>query len=1142
MRQELRDIVERAKRERWMRLALVPSSWFAGRSAALRSAGWPEHAIIELPRRLGSEDARALSALASLTSLDLSYNDIGADGAQALSALRGLTSLYLPGNGIGDVGAQALCALTGLISLDLSLNEIGADGVWALSTLTGLKRLHISRNGIGADSVLALSALTELTSLDLFGNGIGADGATALSELTGLTSLDLSENKIGPDGARALSGLAGLTRLKLSFNEVGTEGAIALSALRRLTSLELSGDRIGADGAKALSALTGLTSLVLSVSQIGDEGAQALSLLTGLTSLDLANNQIGREGARALSTLTRLTHLDLSQNEIGEDGARALSVLTGLASLDLANNQIGDEGARALSTLARLTHLDVSLNKIGDDGARALSVLTGLAHLDLWRNDIGGDGARALSALTRLASLNLSDNALTVLPEPLVRLENLKHLHLGGNAGLGISEETLKWATDPAELWTLYQQARRTDAKPVLEAKAVMLGEPGAGKSWLRCRLSGIEPPPGRRPTHSYQRARLAVVAQPQDGSDQLTQVGVTLFDFGGDHVLHGTHRFFMASLRNIFVVCANAEWSWEKNNLDYWLNLIRFEHERQCRLRDREHERLRLDGLDDARLGFARSLESGAKPRHDASGQPAAPGTPPPPVIVVLTHSRDAQPEWIGLLEEDRLSGILGGLVRVVDEYDSGPATDSRPRNLEAVEDAMARCVERLDQIWSVRVPPPFEEARRGLVTWCETAGSWMWRSKRYAQLFRDEPFSDTRERDLLLDHWLLLYRDIGLVHWFGDWPSVRKGRQRSLRDRIFNPDWVKKPIYNLHWDGSIEDAVASAEDCANAMRAPPGDEPNAILSLSDEDEAVLLDLLEATGLCLPLGDAVDEDAETGPRLLIPDHLKPAPPRAPEGWTDAPVIESGRYRFLPSYAIVPLVASRYAQRLPEAPVWLDRIEIAFEDVHALVRIVREGEGDAVEIRVRGADATARLRVAGLLRDEVERTIGWGKPEWRTLQADDKGVDAAGNVFRRVGKDWEIRFEGTGSTKPQTHCVPFLYLRELLSRPNESISPIDLEIAARGLDEAGAVRLRAAVRPLREAGGAEQSAEYTKLKRKITVALGRLRNAHGKEEPILRGEFEPLAEHLKCILTPERNRDEFRYSPPKGFPLWETGQ
>jgi internalin A len=534
--------------------------------------------------QIGDDGARALSSLASLSSLDLSLNQIGDDGARALANLANLANLYLGDNRIGTDGARALASLASLSSLDLSFNQIGTDGARALANLASLSSLDLSDNQIGTDGARALASLANLAFLDLSLNQIGTDGARSLASLASLSSLDLSRNQIGDDGARALSSLASLSSLDLSRNQIGDDGARALSSLASLSSLDLSRNQIGDDGARALSSLASLSSLDLSCNQIGDDGARALSSLASLSSLDLSRNQIGDDGARALSSLASLSSLDLSRNQIGDDGARALSSLSSLTSLHLSVNQIGADGARALSSLASLTSLHLSRNQIGPDGARALSSLASLTSLHLRDNQIGADGAHALASLASLSSLDLRDNQIGADGASALldawcdhpRSATLQRLDLRNNGDMtSMLPPELLDSADAQPILAAYRRYRdaeqRNTLRPLNEAKLVVVGNEAVGKTSLIRYLVHDRPrdPDEQKTPGTAIHEKIEVSAW----SPHQSRVRLNVWDFGGQELMRGTHRFFLTE-RSLYLLVLEDRRE-DDRSLYEWLELI---------------------------------------------------------------------------------------------------------------------------------------------------------------------------------------------------------------------------------------------------------------------------------------------------------------------------------------------------------------------------------------------------------------------------------------------------------------------------------------------------------------------------------------------------------------------------------------
>ena len=377
-------------------------------------------------------------------------------------------------------------------------------------------RLFVVRD-LSEQAVLGLAELTKLSSLGLVALHIGDEGARAPASLSGLTSLYIGYNQIGDEGARALASLSGLTSLNLGNNEIGAEGARALAALSTLSSLDLFGNEIGAEGARALASLSGLTSLNLGNNGIGAEGARALAALSTLSSLDLFGNEIGAEGARALASLSGLTSLNLGNNGIGAEGARALTSLSGLSSLNLDSNQIGAEGARALTSLSGLTSLHLRSNQIGAEGARA--VLEAWVHRPSAKN---------------LMTLSLRDNGdlSSLLPaEALDTSDAQAILAAFRRFRKGAEEETLQ---------------------PLNEAKLLLVGNEAVGKtSLIRYLVENKTRDPDEKKTPG------AAIHEHIDTQPWLTgEGGVTLniWDFGGQEIMHGTHRFFLTA-RSLYLL-----------------------------------------------------------------------------------------------------------------------------------------------------------------------------------------------------------------------------------------------------------------------------------------------------------------------------------------------------------------------------------------------------------------------------------------------------------------------------------------------------------------------------------------------------------------------------------------------------------
>jgi small GTP-binding protein len=469
---------------------------------------------------------------------------------------------------------------------------------WAVS-LRGAERVFQLGSKIERDERLmsclasTLPSLPAVTSLVLSGHSLDVEDARAIATfLPNLTSLDLSNNDIRTEGAKAIAdSLHGLTSLNLTANRIGSEGARAIAAsLHSLTSFDLGGNHIGAEGARAIAAsLHGLTSLGLGGNVIGAEGARAIAAsLHSLTSLDLVSNGIRVEGVRAIAaSLHSLTSLDLRGNGIGVEGARAIAAsLHGLTSLDLGDNGIGDEGARAIAaSLQSLTSLGLHSNQIGDEGARAIAAsLHSLTSLDLHSNQIGDEGARAIAAsLHSLTSLDLGGNNIRIEGAKVVlnawlseQRSGRRYLALSRNALDGLLPKEVLETTDAQSILAAYRRFAFAEAKqslrPLNELKLIVVGNEAVGKtSLLQYLIEGKPRDPDETKTSGIaQHEKIEI----RGWSPDDCHVQLNVWDFGGQEMMRGTHRFFLTE-RSLYLLVLEDRRQDDRSVYD-WMKTIR--------------------------------------------------------------------------------------------------------------------------------------------------------------------------------------------------------------------------------------------------------------------------------------------------------------------------------------------------------------------------------------------------------------------------------------------------------------------------------------------------------------------------------------------------------------------------------------
>jgi GTPase SAR1 family protein len=306
--------------------------------------------------------------------------------------------------------------------------------------------------------------------------------------------------------------------------------AETLGTFGSLTTLYLGYNKL--TDVSALGTLTSLTDLNLGYNKLTD--VSALGTLTSLTDLNLGGNKL--TDVSKLGTLTSLTRLDLNHNQLAE--LPKLGTLTSLTSLDLYDNQLTD--VSKLEALTSLTRLDLSKNQIKNIAREFFEREWDVA----WKNEYGFKG------------LNLYGNPLEVPPVEVARR--------GRRAVLNY-----------------FRQMAEQEEDYLFEAKMLILGEPGAGKTSMAwkiedadCELPDEDDTTKGIDVRQYyfplRREDFPGFKQPEKLAGR--QFRVNLWDFGGQDIYKATHRFFL-SRRSLYALVADSRN--EDTDFNYWLHIV---------------------------------------------------------------------------------------------------------------------------------------------------------------------------------------------------------------------------------------------------------------------------------------------------------------------------------------------------------------------------------------------------------------------------------------------------------------------------------------------------------------------------------------------------------------------------------------
>ena len=156
-----------------------------------------------------------------------------------------------------------------------------------------------------------------------------------------------------------------------------------------------------------------------------------------------------------------------------------------------------------------------------------------------------------LSQLANLRQLWLHGNQLTSVPRSFAGLANLEILDLRDNPLRTPPPEIAEKGAAAVRAYL----ARLDDTSVVRrEAKLLLVGEGGTGKSSLLRALRGQDFDPHLSTTHGVDILPVSLPCPGCDGVDLTLNV----WDFGGQQIYHTTHQFFMTR-RSLYLLVWNA-------------------------------------------------------------------------------------------------------------------------------------------------------------------------------------------------------------------------------------------------------------------------------------------------------------------------------------------------------------------------------------------------------------------------------------------------------------------------------------------------------------------------------------------------------------------------------------------------------
>ncbi len=316
-----------------------------------------------------------------------------------------------------------------------------------------------------------------------------------------------------------------------------------------------------------LKELKNLTHLHLERNEISD--ISPLKDLTNLTTLHLNYNHI--RNILPLKHLKHIQELNLYSNEIND--ISPLKELIQIRKLDLSHNRISD--IRYLRKLSNIDDLSFMGNQIND--ISSLKNLRRIRDLSFWGNQV--NNIDALKEMKGLRHLYIGDNPIKKLPIWITDFDmNICWINSGttGDGNICFYDNPIE--TPPIEIVKegkeavkiYFEQLEKQGKDNIYEAKLMLVGEPGSGKTTLMNLLFDRD----FRVPNKEQKATLGIEVRQNWGFsiDDKKDFKAHIWDFGGQQIQYMLHQFFLTS--NCLYVLM-AEKRRELANFDYWLNII---------------------------------------------------------------------------------------------------------------------------------------------------------------------------------------------------------------------------------------------------------------------------------------------------------------------------------------------------------------------------------------------------------------------------------------------------------------------------------------------------------------------------------------------------------------------------------------
>ncbi len=359
------------------------------------------------------------------------------------------------------------------------------------------------------------------------------------------------------------------TALDLS-NKGLTELPPEFAQLVNLQWLYLNGNQLTTLPPK-IAQLVNLQGLYLNGNQLTALSPE-IAQLVNLQWLNLSGNQLTTLPPE-IAQLVNLQTLELTDNQLTAL-LPEIAQLVNLQTLELTDNQL-TALLPEIAQLVNLQGLSLSYNQLTALSPE-IAQLVNLQTLELTDNQLTALPSE-IAQLVNLQWLNLNNNQLTALPPEIAQLalrieaniasedEEYMGLFLKDNP-LPIPPEILKDHQHPTKITNYYFQLQK-DKKPLNEAKMLIVGQGGVGKTSLVNRLTKDIYNDAENKTEGIQINQWQIKVKDEN-------IRLNIWDFGGQEIMHATHQFFLTK-RSLYILVLDARQGEQESRVEYWLKLI---------------------------------------------------------------------------------------------------------------------------------------------------------------------------------------------------------------------------------------------------------------------------------------------------------------------------------------------------------------------------------------------------------------------------------------------------------------------------------------------------------------------------------------------------------------------------------------